>query len=320
MQNHRNTWSLVLAAGDGSRLRTLTTTDSGIAIPKQFCSLRSGSSLLHRTLDRARSLSSKSEICVVVAAEHRCWWLPQLDSLPESNIIVQPLNRGTANGILLPLLILHRRDPGANIVILPSDHHVREELILARSMRQALDEVQKDTEDIVLLGIEPEEPDPQLGYIVPGNPDDQVKRPVMRFVEKPTVVEARELIGQGALWNAFIVVSSTHALLTLFSRRVPDIVNAMQAAIGYDLESSGAARAVAKLYRRLPTSDFSCDILTGQSSYLRVLPVRRCGWNDLGTPDRVARALRLCAEQADDGLPVGSSHLSLEAQHRRLFG
>ena len=32
--------------------------------------------------------------------------------------------RGTAPGILLPLLRIAERDPGATLVVLPSDHHV----------------------------------------------------------------------------------------------------------------------------------------------------------------------------------------------------
>jgi len=51
--SHQHTWALVLAAGDGSRLRSLTTDASGTAIPKQFCSLHGGNSLLLDTLRRA---------------------------------------------------------------------------------------------------------------------------------------------------------------------------------------------------------------------------------------------------------------------------
>ncbi len=46
-----STWALVLAAGEGSRLRALTTTN-GVAVPKQFCSLQGGPSLRRHDLDR----------------------------------------------------------------------------------------------------------------------------------------------------------------------------------------------------------------------------------------------------------------------------
>jgi hypothetical protein len=42
-------------------------------------------------------------------------------------------------------------------------------------------------------------------------------------------------------------------------------------------------------YERLPLLDFSRDILQHQTARLSVLPVPRCGWNDLGTPRRVGQ-------------------------------
>jgi mannose-1-phosphate guanylyltransferase len=320
LHRDRDTWALVLAAGEGSRLRSLTTTNTGTSIPKQFCSLRGGPSLLHVALNRAQALTSTQSICAVVAAQHRRWWLPQLSGLVSTNIIVQPQNRGTANGILLPLLILLERDRSARIVLLPSDHHVRDEPVLARSIRRGLVQLQPHTAEALLLGIEPEEADPQLGYIVPGAPDGHDRLRVEEFIEKPTIVQAHELIGHGALWNGFIVASTVHGLLGLFSRSYPDVVNAMQRAIRRDLRSPGKECAVAELYDQLPTLDFSRDILASQTSSLRVLPVPQCGWSDLGTPERVADVLHRSPREADEGLRVGASYLSLAAQHERLRG
>jgi len=45
MNVHGNTWAIVLAGGDGSRLRSLTTTALGV-VPKQFRSLRGGRDVL----------------------------------------------------------------------------------------------------------------------------------------------------------------------------------------------------------------------------------------------------------------------------------
>jgi len=48
-----NTWAIILAGGDGTRLRSLTTDETGVSVPKQFCSLRGDRSLLHEALARA---------------------------------------------------------------------------------------------------------------------------------------------------------------------------------------------------------------------------------------------------------------------------
>jgi mannose-1-phosphate guanylyltransferase len=312
-------WALILAAGDGRRLRRLTTTESGVAVPKQFCSLQHGPSLLQQALRRAQVLTDADRVCAVVAAQHAHWWSEQLESLPATNIIVQPENRGTAIGTLLPLLHILERDPRARVALLPSDHLVRQEPVLARSLREAGTTLPCSSGEIVLLGLEPRAPDPQLGYIVPGRALRTRWCTVERFVEKPAAGLARELIGRGALWNAFIIVADGSALLELFERRYGDLVRAMRPIVAEATSLRSRGEALARLYRGLPQLDFSCDVLQGAERLLSVLAVPECGWSDLGTPRRVAEALR--EFRLDDG-PDPSTHcapvLSLAVQNERL--
>ena len=166
--NVESPWVILLAGGDGTRLHSLTTTKEGVAIPKQFCSLHGECSLLQESLHRASTIAPRQRICAIVAEQHRQWWQPQLWALPPENIIVQPANRGTAHGILLPLLSVLERDPSAQVVLLPCDHYVADEPVLAESIRNALFHIKVNDAHPVLLGMEPELPDPGLGYIVPG--------------------------------------------------------------------------------------------------------------------------------------------------------
>ncbi len=66
-------------------------------------------------------------------------------SLPARNVIVQARNCGTANGVLLGLLRILERNPLAHIVLLPADHYVHDEALLADSMRTAANFVEKPT-------------------------------------------------------------------------------------------------------------------------------------------------------------------------------
>ncbi len=66
-------WALILAAGEGSRLRGLTTTPGGLSVPKQFCSLQGGASLLEETLRRAESVAQRRHMVTAylsLAAQH----------------------------------------------------------------------------------------------------------------------------------------------------------------------------------------------------------------------------------------------------------
>ena len=119
---------MVLAGGEGSRLQGLTRNVHGVVVPKQFCSLQGGPSLLQEALQRAATVASMQRVGTVVAAQHRQWWTSMLGLLRPRNIFVQPHNRGTAHGILLPLLRIADLDPDATVVLLPADHHLRNEV------------------------------------------------------------------------------------------------------------------------------------------------------------------------------------------------
>src|SRR5436190_1229170 len=55
---------------------------------------------------------------------------------------------------------------------------------------------------LVLLGLEPERPEPGFGYLVLGETSRRGVRRVARFVEKPDEREAARLVARGALWNS----------------------------------------------------------------------------------------------------------------------
>jgi mannose-1-phosphate guanylyltransferase len=317
MHDSTHDWALILAAGEGSRLRSLTTRN-GIAVPKQFCSLDGGASLLQEALHRAESVAPRTRIATIVAQQHRRWWDGPLWTLPARNVVVQPRNRGTGIGILLPLLHLERRDPGARIALLPSDHFVRDEDTLARSLRDAMEQLATRPDGILLLGIDPDEADPELGYVLPSRNDSRGAFTVERFVEKPDVATARVLIDHGAAWNSFIIAARLSALLTLFERRFPEILTLMRGAVARDV-ASGGEDAVTLLYERLTEIDFSRQVLQGQEQALRLLPVPACGWSDLGTPRRVADALQRIAQTRRAARPAGAEAiLNLASQHARV--
>ena len=59
-------WAVVLAGGDGSRLSGLTRGPDGVVVPKQFCSLDGGPSLLQSAIDRAVSRCAASSGFITV--------------------------------------------------------------------------------------------------------------------------------------------------------------------------------------------------------------------------------------------------------------
>lgn len=291
-----NAWSVVLAAGEGTRLRALTTRSCGTPVPKQFCSLQGGHTLLEDAIARACGVLEESRVCTIVAQQHREWWSTVLEGMPAKNIFVQPRNRGTAIGVLYSVLRVLALDPNAKLLLLPADHYVRDEGLLRESLRGALDRLENDPATTVLLGLEPDEVDPDLGYILPGEEDSFGGRRVGCFVEKPSAQVARDIIEAGGLWNGFIVAASARSLLRLYTQRFASIAVQMQMILqrpaSAGLPFSAGWAALTELYEHLPDLDFSRHILESHAADLRVLPVPPCGWSDLGTPKRVGETLR----------------------------
>lgn len=326
----RHTWALVLAAGAGTRLELLTTTAKGQTVPKQFCTLNGGPTLLRGAVQRAESITSPERICAIVAEQHRHWWRNELAALPGENVIVQPHNRGTAIGILWPLLHILERDPDATIVLLPSDHYASDEGALAESLEHCVAEAQADDSSVVLLGMQPDDADTELGYVIPaigteagalpsgqGTVGHAGSHAVSYFAEKPATLYAQQLIAGGALWNTFIVAARARAMLQLIKSRCPQVVLQMQAfRWGRETNRDDAMR-IEELYERLPSLDFSRDVLVGREAHLRVVSARPCGWSDLGTPRRVSETVRRLRPfaRACEGV---AEHLNLAQQCERL--
>jgi mannose-1-phosphate guanylyltransferase len=256
----------------------------------------------------------------VVAVQHRWWWESPLAALPKENIFVQPENRGTAHGLLLALLRLEARDPRAIVLMLPSDHHIQQETLFARSLRRLAELAARTDDAVFLLGADPDRTDTELGYIVPAERKRNRPMQVQSFIEKPDFARARALLRAGALWNMFIIAGSVRALLELYDLSLGSSVALLRTTISRKKPPVVDNDLLAAIYRRLPTLDFSRHVLEPQAARLQVLGVPPCGWNDLRTPKRVVDTLTNVPDEFRrlDTLLLPSAALSLADQYGRL--
>ncbi len=291
MRAPRRTWGVVLAAGDGTRLRTLTTDEHGVTVPKQFCSVDGGPSLLRMAIQRASAVADPRRCLVVVSEEHRRWWEPEVQGLPLENVLVQPRNRGTACGLVLPVLHVLLREPNGLLAVIPSDHFVDDEATLRVALMQALRSQEARAGRLVLLGVAPDAADTGYGWIRPGERRPGGSHRVNSFVEKPSPSAAERLLRGGALWNSLIFVCSAPALLRLLERAAPSLLDCF--GLPALLPDADRREALTTMYERVPPLDFSRDVLQRVARRLRVVPVPPCGWTDLGTPERVTAFARL---------------------------
>jgi len=291
---------IVLSAGNGTRLREFVRQRRGDCLPKQYINFVGTRSMLEHTWDRAESLIPAQRLFVVVAKEHLKFHEVhrQLALKPPQSLVIQPANKETAPGILLPLLHVYSRYPEATVAVFPSDHFVLEEDLFMRHVDHAFRVVESDASRLVLLGLEPHGPDPEYGYIVPGEQIDASRsdsaRQVEMFVEKPAINAAKKIITSGALWNTMVMVFACKTLLSVIQRAAPELYRCfepIQNAIG----TADEQQVIERVYRKLPSLNFSKGILEALSfehrQALLVLPVRGVTWSDWGTSGRLSSML-----------------------------
>ncbi len=271
-----NTWCVVLAGGEGSRLAPLTQALYGRPVPKQFAELAGKGSMLQNTVERMRAAIPAERIVVVVSEEHAALARAQLEPYPGTTIVPQPRNLGTALGILLGLAHVRRMAPRGRVVITPADHHIPRPKPLLRQLARALSH---DPTAITLAAVTADSPETEYGWIIPGAGVLDDLHEVKTFVEKPSAQRATELLSAGGLWNTFVFATSVERLWKLFEDTLPDQTRTLWNAAG-DPERLRAA------YATLQTVNFSHDVLE-RCSGLRVITVRDSGWTDFGTPGRV---------------------------------
>jgi mannose-1-phosphate guanylyltransferase len=295
----------VLAAGDGRRLEGYVKQIRGDELPKQYCSLMGRRSMLEHTYHRIKRLISPERILTVVARHHLKYpeVRQQLAQQPEANIIIQPQNKETGPGILLPLMHVYKRCPDAIAVLFPSDHFVLEENRFMAYVDRAARAVVQNPLRILLLATEARSAETELGYVVPAQDAHacgEIRR-VAGFVEKPDLQSARRLIDSGALWNTMITVFKVTSLLKMLGLFHPFTQRRFFSLLA-SLGTGGEALAVDKVYRTLAPMNFSRDFLEKVTAtypeMVGVLPVRRVFWSDWGSPKRLWETRQELAKSA----------------------
>lgn len=197
-----STYALILAGGSGQRFWPL----SRDRLPKQLLKLFGGKTLLEHTIDRLEGLVPQENILVLTNQQQLEAVHEVLKDFPRENILAEPEKRDTAPAIALGIGWVAARDPQATMMVLPSDHWIKDREAFQRTVSTAC-AAARESGALVTIGIKPTWACPGYGYIECGG-DDAVPgvsgvREVKRFREKPAPEIAQEYFAHGGfLWNA----------------------------------------------------------------------------------------------------------------------
>jgi len=153
---------------------------------------------------------------------------------------------------------------------------------------------------IILLGAVPDRPEPDYGWIQTrsglGWCNGRAIQAVRRFIEKPCFEDARTAMESGAIWNTLILVSSAETLWQLGWDCFPELVlrsEQLRTVVGSGLER----HVLRKIYRQMPSHNFSAEFLTRVTQQIAVIELRDVVWSDWGRPERIADVLEAMGKE-----------------------
>jgi len=213
---------------------------------------------------------------------------------------------------------LTRLDPQAVMLVLPSDHFIRNRDRFRQVMRLAVQVAGGGY--LVTLGITPAFPSTGYGYIqhgeiLPGNFETPVYR-VLRFTEKPDEKKARVMLAGGDhTWNSGMFVWRAEAILTEIARQMPGL----KAALDHLATAWGQPEQEAVFtseWKQLKPETIDYGIME-KAGKVAVIPAGDLDWSDIGSWDVLFDVL---SPDRDGNVVAGSGgHLPLETHNTLVF-
>src|SRR5690606_21522994 len=270
---------VLLSGGSGTRLWPL----SREAYPKQFLALAGERSMLQDTWQRVEELAGGAAPIVVANEEHRFLAAEQLRQVgvEHAAILLEPVGRNTAPAIAAAALQAAAQGGDPLLLVLPSDHVVRDAAAFRDAVREASPAAVQGA--LVTFGIVPESAETGFGYIQadavrPGN-DGGVRR-VLRFVEKPDAATAQQYLDAGGYyWNSGMFLFRASRYLAELGRFRPDILAAVRAAFDAAKRDGDFVRLDKDAFAASPSDSIDYAVME-KTDRATVLPVD-IGWNDV---------------------------------------
>lgn len=249
----------------------------------------------------------------VVSENHLRYSEDVLEDVPRRNLIVEPQDDGTIFSVLYSLMRLRKTHPNASVTFFPADFSVRDEKNFMAQVIAAHDDVRRQP-NLILLGIEPENPDENREWIEPDfssplNENLNVWR-VREFKDRISHCEARELMKRGGLWNSRVMIGTISTFLRKIRRAAPEIYESFIAAES-KIGTPGEAFAMRKIYYgNYADTDFSRDVLAKSADKLAVIPVNAAIVRGVG--------IKLPASVAAPPIIAGTAYKSMAAAAGRV--
>ena len=274
---------VILCGGSGSRLWPL----SRMSYPKQYISLINGSklSLLQQTVLRISSLENVDNPIFICNEEHRFLVAEQMReiSITPSSIILEPTSKNTCPAITLAALKAIEQKEESILIVLSSDHLIRENKKFLEAVKQSIEIASKGK--LVTFGVVPTAPETGYGYIKSEknlfNKDIKSFK-IKKFVEKPNLELAKIFVNdESYTWNSGMFVFKTSSVLKEIIKYEPSMKNSCEKALNEGYKDLEFQRLDKKIFNSCKDSSFDISIMEKTNKGI-VIPLD-ARWSDIGS-------------------------------------
>lgn len=278
--------ALIMAGGKGTRFWPLSTEDK----PKQFLNLIGNKTMIQMTIDRILPIIPIERVFVCTGKRYIELVKEQLPNLPIENIIVEPEGRNTAPCIALSALIIKRKFSDANMVVLPSDHLIKDEKRFRDILESGEKYINSNKSALLTLGMHATRPETGYGYIKESlesqTVDDIKVVKVDKFVEKPNLEKAKEYISTGMyLWNGGMFLWNVDNIINNIKEYLPNTYEALN--FVNTVDDCNLQKEIDLNYKNTDSISIDYGILE-KSDNIYVIP-SEFGWDDIGSWDAIER-------------------------------
>ena len=264
---------VILCGGAGTRLWPKSKNN----LPKQFIDF-GGWTLFEKTLQRVKSsifdypiISTNSAYVNLVRSylvKHK---------IKKYRIILEPFKKNTAPAILSSAL-LKEVPYNQSMIFLPADHLIDKINQFNKSISSNKKHLSEN--NIFIFGIKPTSPSSEYGYFLTKKISKNLNK-VDRFIEKPNVNKAKNIIRKKGYWNAGIFFARKDSIVNNFKKHQPKMFKLCTDAVNKSIIYKNVYHLGKHSFNKLKEKSFDYAILE-KSKNINGIKLD-IFWSDLGS-------------------------------------